>query len=405
MHVLFVHQNFPAQFGQVATWWSRVRGGRSTFASSKSPGPVPGLEHIQYKVAGGARESTNFCSRTFENQTWNSMGLYEALRARPDIQPDLIVAHSGFVSSLFLRELYPDTPHIGYFEFFYHSHGSDMDFRNDLLAPEPINLLRGRNRNAQILLDLHNCDAGYSPTGFQRSQLPREYQPKIRTIFDGIDTEFWKRAPDSPRTFGGVTIPRGGRVVTYVSRGFESMRGFDIFLQTADRICKARPDTQVIVVGEDRVCYGGDESFTGGKTFKQWAIEKHRPDLSRIHFVGRLPPVELVQLFSLSDLHIYLTAPFVLSWSLFNALSCECTVLGSDTAPVREVIREGETGLLCDFFDIEGLTSKALQVLESPQKYQHLGGNGRALIESRYRADLCLGQIEELFRDVVEKRV
>lgn len=403
MHILFIHQNFPGQFGQVASWWSRVRGGRSTFASSKSPDRVPGVEHIQYKVKGGARESTNFCTRTFENQTWNSMGLYEALRDRPDIQPDLIVAHCGFVSSLFLRELYPKTPHIGYFEFFYHPHGSDMDFRSDLYVPQPLNQLRGRNRNAQILLDLHNCDAGYSPTGFQRSQLPAEYQHKIRTIFDGIDIDFWKRAPLPPRTYGGVTIPPGSRVVTYVSRGFESMRGFDIFLQAADRICKARPDTHVVVVGEDRICYGGDDSFTGGKTFKQWAIDRYQPDLSRIHFVGRLPPAELVQLFSLSDLHIYLTAPFVLSWSLFNALSCGCTVLGSDTAPVREIIRDGETGLLCDFFDINGLADKALQVLESPQDYRHLGANGRALIESQYRADICLGQIETLFHDTAQK--
>lgn len=402
MHILFAHQNFPAQFGQIATWWSQVRGRRSTFVSSKSPGLVPGLEHIQYKIAGGARESNHYCSRTFENQTWNSHGLYEALRARPDIQPDLIVAHSGFVSSLFLRELYPRTPQIGYFEFFYHTHDSDMDFRSDLPESEPINLLRSRSRNAQILLDLNNCDAGYSPTAFQRSQLPPEYQPKIRTIFDGIDTNFWKRDPHPTRTFNGVTLPEGCRVVTYVSRGFESLRGFDIFLQAADRICRERPDTHVVVVGEDRVCYGGDSAFTEGKTFKQWAIHKYQPDLSRIHFVGRITPPQLVQLFSLSDLHIYLTAPFVLSWSLFNALSCGCSVLASDTAPVREIIHDGETGLLRNFFDVAGLTETALNLLDAPAKFQHLAENGRALIESKYRQDLCLGQIESLFREVVQ---
>jgi len=402
MHILFVHQNFPAQFGQIAAWWSQVREGRSTFVSSKSPGLVPGIEHIQYQIAGGARESTHFCSRTFENQTWNSHGLYEALRARPDIQPDLIVAHCGFVSPLYLRELYPRTPQIGYFEYFYHPYESDMDFRKDFPQPVAINMLRTRTRNAQILLDLHNCDAGYSPTAFQHSQLPLEYQPKIRTIFDGIDTNFWRREARPPRTFNGVTLPEGGRVLTYVSRGFESLRGFDIFLQAADRICRARPDTHIVVVGEDRICYGGDAEYTNGKTFKQWAIDKYQPDLSRIHFIGRLPPRELVQLFSLSDLHIYLTGPFVLSWSLFDALSCACPVLASDTAPVRELIRHGETGLLCDFFDVAGLTKAALEVLDAPFLYQHLGQNGRALIESKYRQDLCLKQIERLFRDVVE---
>lgn len=401
MHVLFVHQNFPAQFGQVAAWWAQTRGGRSTFVSSKSPATIPGVEHIQYPIAGGARESNHFCSRTFENQIWNTAGLYQALKQRPDIQPDLIVAHSGFVSSLFLRELYPQTPHLGYFEFFYHPRGSDMDFRSDLPQLPPASLLRARARNAQLLLDLHNCDAGYSPTQFQRSQMPAEYQSKLHTIFDGIDTKFWSRQTSGPRTICGLTFPAGSRFVTYVSRGFESIRGFDIFLQVADKICRARPDTHVLVVGEDRICYGGDDAFTEGKSFKQWAIDKYQPDLTRIHFLGRVAPSDLVHIFSISDLHMYLTGPFVLSWSLFNAMSCGCTVLASDTAPVRELVESGETGLLADFFDVDGLTHAALKVLADPGEFTYLGRQGRYQIETNYRLEVCLTRMEELFRQVV----
>ena len=403
MHVLFVHENFPAQFGQVAVQLARVPGNRCTFVSSRSPGPVPGIEHIQYKTAGGAQQSTHFCSRTFENQTWSSHALYEAMRQRPDIRPDLIVAHSGFVSSLFLRELYPQTPQIGYFEYFYRTHDSDVDFRHDLQLLSDNELLRCRARNAQLLLDLHNCDAGYTPTQFQRAQLPQEYQPKVRQIFDGIDIGFWKQSALGSRTYQGITIPADSRMVTYVSRGFESLRGFDIFLQAADRICRARPDVHVVVVGEDRVCYGGDSKFIGQQTFKEWTINKYRPDLSRIHFVGRLPPDQLVNLFSISDVHLYLTGPFVLSWSLMNALSCSCVVLASDTAPVREVIQQGQTGLLADFFDVEAFTETALRVLKSPDEFRHLGIAGRQLIESRYSLPDCLQQLQQLFRETVDR--
>jgi glycosyltransferase involved in cell wall biosynthesis len=401
MHVLFLHQNFPAQFGQIAMHLARSCGYRCTCVSEKELADSAEIQHVCFQSRGGAQQHTHYCSRTFENQTWRSDAVYEALRVRPDIQPDLIVAHSGFVSSLFLRELYPGVPHVGYFEFFYHAHGSDMDFRKDLPLPPAKDFLRVRSRNAQLLLDLHNCDAGYSPTEFQRAQLPAEYQPKIRTIFDGIDIDFWQRADDPPRSYGGVAIPDGHRLVTYVSRGFEAMRGFDIFLRVADRICRQRQNVTVIVVGEDRVAYGGDSRFTGGKSFKQWSVEQHRPDLSRIHFIGRLPPRQLAQLWSLSDLHLYLTVPFVLSWSLMNALSCGCKILASDTAPVREMIHQGETGLLVDFFDVDRFVEQAIEVLDHPAHYTSLGQAGRRLIETRYSIPICLAQMQELYQSVL----
>lgn len=402
MHLLFIHQNFPAQFGHIAAHFAK-RGDRCTFVSAQPPQKIAGIEVLQYKVKGGARETNHYCTRTFENQTWSSHALLETLAQRPDIQPDLIVAHSGFVSPLFLRELYPKTPQIGYFEFFYEAHNSEMDFRDDLYRHTQLDFMRCRARNAQPLLDLHNCDAAYSPTEFQRSTFPAEYQPKIRVIFDGIDTETWKRDNNPPRRYNDLSLPVGDRIVTYVSRGFESKRGFDIFLQTADQICKARSDVQVVVVGEDRVVYGSDSSFTGGKTFKEWCIAKYRPDLSRIHFIGRLPPPQLAQLLSHSDLHIYLTAPFVLSWSLLNAMSCGCTILGSDTAPVREVIHEGQTGLLADFFRVDQFTEKALSALDSPERSRQLGWNARALIEAKYSQPVCLAQIENLFKQTAAK--
>lgn len=403
MHVLFLHTNFPAQFGQMAMHFARHHGYRCTFASEMQVANSAEIQHIQFQSQGGATAETHYCARSFENQTRRSHAVYEALKNRPNIQPDIIVTHCGFVSSLFLRELYPDTPQIGYFEFFYHARGSDMDFRSDLPPTSELDKLRVRSRNAQILLDLHNCDAGYSPTDFQRAQIPVEYQAKLQTIFDGIDTDLWKKHASPMRTYNGVSVPEGNRLITYVSRGFESIRGFDIFLQVADRVCRKRNDVTVIVVGEDRIAYGGDARFTEGKTFKDWTIDRYQPNLSRIHFVGRLPPGQLVQLLSLSNLHLYLTVPFVLSWSLMNALACGCTVLASDTAPVREMIRNGENGLLTDFFEIDKWVEKALDVLETPYRYESLGQSARHMIHSRYSLRSTVAKIHTMFSAACSK--
>lgn len=403
MHVLFLHSNFPAQFGQVAVHLVRTRGFRCTFVSEQPSSQVSEIEQIQYRPASGARAENHYCSRTFENQVWRSHAAFETLKQRPDIRPDLIVAHSGFVSSLYLRELYPDVPHIGYFEFFYHRFNSDLDFRKDLPAAPVQDMLRGMTRNAMLLIDLQNCNAGYSPTDYQRSQLPTEYQPKVETIFDGIDTDFWKRNSEPPRIIGGVTIPEGMRVVTYVSRGLESMRGFDIFLRVADRVCRRHSDVMVLIVGEDRIAYGGDQRFTGDRTFKNWAVEKYAPDLSRIHFLGRLPPSELNDVFSVSSAHLYLTVPFVLSWSMLNAMSCECAVIGSDTAPVREVLCPGINGLLTDFFDIDSWVDTTTKLLDDQKLARQIGRAARETVVQRYNIGLALERMVSLYDRVVQQ--
>ena len=270
LHVLYVHQNFPAQFGHLARHLADAGGHRCTYVSEAPPLVDRGVERIQYKLAGGATRQNHYCSRTFENTVWHCDGVYRALKARPDIRPDLIVGHSGFGSTLFLRELFPDVPLINFFEYYYlpHDPQSDMDFRTDLDWPVPdYNYLRSRCRNAMILLDLQNCQLGYSPTAFQKSRLPAEYQPKLRTVFDGIDRSVFHGHGEGlrpavgqrgTRTVGGVEVGPDTRVVTYVSRGFESMRGFDIFMRTAKQIYEQFPDVLFLVIGTDRVAYGGD---------------------------------------------------------------------------------------------------------------------------------------------------
>jgi glycosyltransferase involved in cell wall biosynthesis len=399
MHVLFVHKNFPAQFGHIASYLIKNHGFQCSFCSELPSGIVDGIERVQYKLDGGATKSTHYCSRTFENAVWHSSAVYEAMKARPDIKPDLVVGHSGFGSTLWLADLY-DAPIINYFEYYYRSKGSDLDFRPDFPV-KPLDVLRSRSRNAMILLDAQTCTRGYTPTGFQRSLFPVEYQPKLDTIFDGIDTTIWKRNPNVVREIQGRQISPDTKIVTYVSRGFESMRGFDVFMKVAKKICDARKDVVFLCVGSDRVCYGGDLNRIQEQTYREHILKQDNYDLSRFIFTGRVEPHELVDVFSLSDLHIYLTVPFVLSWSLMNSLACGCTVLGSATAPVMEMIKHGENGYVAEFFDVDGLTDLALEVLDDPEKYRKFGQAGAAMIQESYSLEKTLPRMLKLYEDTL----
>jgi glycosyltransferase involved in cell wall biosynthesis len=417
MHILYVHQNFPAQFGHIARHLVQKNGWQCTFVSETAPGTVEGIEKVQYKLAGGATKSTHFCSRTFENATWHTDAVYQALRARPDVRPDLIVGHSGFGSTLFLSELYPDTPIVNFFEYYYRAHDpdSDMDFRTDLNWDVPeVKYLRSRCRNAMILLDLQNCDAAYTPTQFQRSRFPDEYQPKLQTIFDGVDRgtyhgyeESLRPAPGArgTRTIAGREVGPDTRVVTYVSRGFESMRGFDVFMKAAKKIYQQYPDVLFVIVGTDRIAYGGDESYIAPyKSFKDWTLAQDEYDMDKFVFAGRMPPTELGKLLASSDLHMYLTVPFVLSWSMMDALSCGAVVLGSATAPVKEMIRDGENGLLADFFDTDEMAAKAVQVLRDPAAFRPLGRAAEEMIVRDYSLEAVLPRMLTMYEEAVNRR-
>ena len=253
-----------------------------------------------------------------------------------------------------------------------------------------------------IQLDLENCAAGYSPTEFQRSLFPESYAHKIEAIFDGVETDVWQRYKDVPRQIEDRKISPETRIVTYVSRGFESIRGFDIFMKTVKRIYEAYPDVVFIVVGSDRVAYGGDLKYIQESSFREHVLKQDDYDLSKFIFTGLITPQNLAKLFSITDLHIYLTVPFVLSWSLFNALACGATVVASNTPPVQELIKHEVTGLLADFYDVDGLAELSLRVLREPVGHWFLGRAGMDLIAERYALDKCLPRMLALYDRVAQ---
>lgn len=398
MHVLFVHQAYPAQFGPMAQWMALSKDHRVTFLTAERSRWHGAIENIQYEAAPEPKAGKMIpWLREFEGKMRNCLGVLRALRRRPDIQPDLVVGHSGFGSTLLVPEAL-GCPIVNYFEFFMHPRRNDILFRNDFDPPDWFGCWR-RATNAIFLLDLENCRAGYSPTRWQRSLLPKRYQPKVKVFFDGIDTAVFRptRKSGGPRTIGKLTLPRGVRIVTYVARGLEAMRGFDIFMRVAKRVYREYPNVLFVVAGRERAEYAPDIQPSGEASFKKWVLKQDAYDLARFWFVGWLATPELVRLLQLSDLHIYLTTPFPLSWSFFDAMACGATVLASDTEPVRELITHGRNGLLADFFDVEGLAEQALEVLRTPSAYRELGKAAANHIREKYSLEAVLPRLLKHF--------
>ncbi len=245
-------------------------------------------------------------------------------------------------------------------------------------------------------MNLNACDAGYTPTHWQRQSFPERFRGKIEVHPDGIDTELYRprRPPPSLAAHG---VPDGARVVTFVARGLESVRGFDLFMGLAARIRAARPDVYFVAVGGETTHYGWDPIFTGGRTFKEWVLSRHGGDLSAFTFLGMVDPAVLADVLARSALHVYLSVPFVASWSLLNALSAGCVVLAGDTEPVREMIEPGRHGLLAPLFDADELTRLALAVLDDPAAHAPLGEGGRRLVEEKYSVEVAVPALKEFF--------
>jgi glycosyltransferase involved in cell wall biosynthesis len=403
MNVLFVHQNYPAQFGTIAAALMHRYRWKCTFVT-KWKGQTKIMPMVKYEPVGNTSDGVHFLARNFDNTARSALGVYEAVKkAGLKEKPDVIVGHSGFGSTLLLRDLF-DCPVVNLFEFYYRIAARTASY-TPKFPIEPRFEQRLRFLNACILLDLQEAAAGYTPTHFQRNQFPKEYLPKIETIFDGVDSHIFRKHTGLPRVIKGRTIPDDVKIVTYVSRGFESMRGYDIFIQAAKRIYAEYPKVLFVCVGSDRVCYGGDNRRISEGSFRAHIENREKPDPDKFFYTGVVPVVELVKILSLSDVHIYFTVPFVLSWSMINAMSCGCNIVSCCTGPVEEVIDHDQNGLLADYHDVEGHAQNALKILRDEAGYARLGTNARRTVEDKYSLNRTLPALMRLLGRVAGKQV
>jgi glycosyltransferase involved in cell wall biosynthesis len=410
MHVMFIHPNFPAQFGHIANYLAIQRGWPCTFVTSVDTTHLTlPFTHINYKIEPGPQPKVFYNPSDLKVLFEHMTAIYKGLRGTPQIRPDLVVGHMSYGTMLYLRNLYPKAAFVGYYELLPPPFWSDgLVLRKEFPPPEGVRLFNA-TFHTFTYLHLHAVDAAYTPTRYQLGTAPPDLQHKIRVIFDGVDCEFFKRKEvrrpttvrlGHPGRETHVSLEPQTRVVTYVSRGLESIRGFDIFMKAAKRIYQEVHDVLFLVAGEERTNYGHEMHHIASETvksFKQWVLAQDGYDLSRFRFLGNIPPADLVTLYSLSDLHVYLTVPYVLSWSLMQAMATGCTILGSATSPVEEVLADGVNGLLADFYDVDGLAERAVRVLRDPEQFRHLGAAARQHILEKYELKLCTNQLIELF--------
>jgi glycosyltransferase involved in cell wall biosynthesis len=396
MKILFIHQNFPGQFKHLAP--ALAAKGHEVVALSmqaKQDTLWQGVRVLRYQAARSSTPQVHPWVSDFETKTVRAEACFRrclVLRDKEGFMPDVIVAHPGWGESLFVKEVWPKARLGMYCEFFYRGEGADVGFDPEFSSTDPGDICRLRLKNLNNLLHFETADAGLSPTQWQASTFPEPFRSRITVAHDGIDTQALVPNPDVALTLDTasgtrIRLTRTDEVVTFVNRNLEPYRGYHVFMRALPELLRRRPQARVLIVGGHQVSYGA--SPPNGKTWKDLFAAEVRPkipdaDWQRVHFLGNLPYPGFVALLQASTVHVYLTYPFVLSWSLLEAMSVGCAIVGSGTAPVCEAVSHNETGRLIDFFDQAALVREVCSLLDDPLERRRLGQQARLWAQSNF---------------------
>jgi glycosyltransferase involved in cell wall biosynthesis len=404
--ILFIHQNMPAQFKHLAPALAADGRHRVVFITRRKGADLPGVRRVSYDGPRPAGPDTHHYVRLFEASVRYGQQVARAMTElkREGFVPAVVIGHPGWGEMLFVKEVFPRARVISYAEYYYSAHGGDVGFEPGSVVSLDT-MCRTRARNAHLLLSLEMADAGLSPTEWQRSRHPAVLQPKIRTIFDGIDTDIVR--PDPGARFAlddGRTLTRENEVLTYVTRNFEPYRGFPSFMRSLPAILSARPEAHVVITGGDEISYG--QAPPDGRSWREVMLAEvplDRPEFAdRVHFTGRISYARYLSLLQISAVHIYLTIPFVLSWSCVEALACGAVVVASDTAPVREFIEHGDNGYLVDMLDPAAISRQTIAALATRGASMALRKTARDSVLERYALSKCLPRQLGLVQRVAE---
>jgi len=398
MNILFIHQNFPGQFKHLAPALASLGHDVTALVLAKTDAKQwNGVKLIPYSLNRGNAKEAHPWTVDFESKVIRGEA---CLRAALELSkqgyiPDVIVAHPGWGESLFLKEVWPEAKLKLYCEFFYHARGADVGFDPEYSSSDPADAGRVTLKNANMLLQFQQADAGISPTHWQASTFPQHIREKITVIHDGIDTEVLQPNPEVRFTLdSGRVLTRNDEVITFVNRALEPYRGFHTFMRSLPTLLKERPNAEVLIVGKEGVSYGAQPP--NGESWKTIFSEEVLPKLTpqqreRIHFLGTIDYPRFINLLQVSHVHVYLTYPFVLSWSLLEAMSVGCTIVASDTQPLHEAIKHNDTGLLVDFFDHDALAESVTRLLDDEDTRVRLGKAARKFATETYDLNsVCL---------------
>jgi len=416
MRILFIHQNFPGQFKFLAPALVAKAHEVSAMTTQKINSSVwRGVKLHSYSISRGSTNDVHAWISDFESKTIRAEACFRAalILKENGYIPDIIIAHHGWGESLFLKEVWPNAKMGIYCEFFYLPMGGDVGFDPEFPSYDPGEVCRLKLKNLNNLLHFESADAGLSPTLWQASTFPAKFRHKISVIHDGIDTDDLKPNRSVSITLNNtLNLTKNDEVITFVNRNLEPYRGYHIFMRALPKILSQRPKARVLIIGGSDVSYGQrpDASKYGeGAKWKDIFINEVRPKISnedwkRVHFLGNLPYDHFLSILQLSSVHVYLTYPFILSWSLLEAMSLGCAIVASDTAPIREAIFDNKTGVLVDFFDHTELANKISDLLCDSKRRDSLGAAAREFAKSHYDLKkICLPKqiewVEALYSD------
>ncbi len=375
MKILFLHREFPGHFKYIAPIFAKLPNTTVMFITSDEyNNQYQDVNKFQYKKPQVTTNQYPFIN-TFEESVLHGQEAAKIamMMKQNGLIPDIIFAHS-WGNSMFMKDIFPNVPLLCYFEWFENADGAEVGFDGNPVDEGRRAQIRGVN--VHRLIDLCACDAGISPTHWQKQQFPKEFHDKISVIHDGIDTDMCCPNPDAKFLIKDKNIEFTAKdeVITYATRGMEPMRGFPQFMEAVEKLQKKRPNAHFIIGGNDKVFYADKLS---NQTYKEYMLSKLDLDMSRVHFVGGLNFLDYLSLLQVSSVHVYSTMPFVLSWSILEAMSAGCCIVASNTSPVAEVMKDKYNGLLFDFFNVNQLVEKIEYALDNKEEMKTIRKNAR----------------------------
>jgi glycosyltransferase involved in cell wall biosynthesis len=407
MNILFVHQNYPGQYREILPRLVASGGHRIAFLTQRQiTGAPQGHAVVTYKPDHVPKGPGYAYSTWFERTMGNGVGAMKACReiAKRGFTPDLVVGHVGWGEMTFIKEIWPDAPVLGYFEYYFISKGGIVGF--DPEFPEAVDIAAKLHaRNATNYLAWQRCDGGHTATLWQKLTYPEAFHDTIKVAHEGVRTDLLSPAPAVAIDIGGVRFSPDDEVVTYIARNLEPGRGVHIMLRALPALQTARPKLRLAVIGGDGVSYGA--SLPDGQTWRSKLMAElgDSVDWSRVHFVGQIPYPSLVALLRLGRAHVYLTAPFVISWSLLETMALGKTVIASDVAPIRPFIENERTGILVDFFSPAALAERIAEVVAHPTNYAEIGEAARRHVLANYDFQrVCYPQVIRVFNSVLPRK-
>jgi glycosyltransferase involved in cell wall biosynthesis len=405
MNYLFIHQNFPAQYVHLLRHLANQPGNQLYFITQPNTNAMTGVQKITYPKDQRGNINCHAYSVEIDRAIYAAAAVADKCRElrNQGFRPDLIVGHSGWGETMFVKDVFPEVPLLANFEFYYHPSGVDVGFDPEFVSvfQDPSRL---RVRNATNLLSFEAADWGHSATRWQRSLYPPEMRSRISAIHEGVDTDIAR--PNRTAKFklpgSGRLLTRGDEVVTFVSRNLEPYRGFHTFMRALPQLLRRRKRVEIVIAGGDGVSYGTPPPPQS--TFKKMMLQElgAKIDLSRVHFVGMLDYHDYLNLLQVSSVHVYLTYPFVLSWSFIEAMACGCLIVGSRTPPVLEVLRDGINGLTVDFFAPKALANRIETALGQADRMQPLRNAARSTAVKHFDLKtVLLPRWNRLFDDLI----